>query len=178
MKRIALLSLFVATFAAAQDQDWVRDWERAQRDRPATVSSVARIAPRSEPGTPLVVHGRVVNGSKPVPNVIVFAYQTDRFGLYNRPLARGWRLRGWARSDAQGRFEFHTIRPGSYPLTSNPEHIHVTVAGPGLARRFTEEIQFTDDPHLRDKSRGLPVTTRNGVQHVSYTIRISDKGRF
>lgn len=178
MRSVFLASVLVATFVVAQDFDWVREWERAQRRRPANVPSIGRIAPPSEPGTPLVVHGRVLNGSKPAPNVVVFAYQTDRTGEYNQKGAQGWRLYGWARSDAQGRFEFHTIRPGSYPRSTNAAHIHVTVDGPGLPRRWTSEIQFADDPLMRGKSGAFPVTVRNGVQHVEYTIRITGEGRF
>jgi protocatechuate 3,4-dioxygenase beta subunit len=173
MKKLIPIAVLVATFVFAQDFDWVREWERAQRDRPANVPNSGRIAPASEPGTPLVVHGQIV---PPRANVIVFAYQTDRTGVYNTNNARGWRLRGWARSDAKGRFEFQTIRPGSYPRSTNPAHIHITIEGPGLTRRWTDEIQFANDPLL--KSGGLPVTTRNGTQHVNYTIRVTDEGKF
>lgn len=173
MRKTLPLLVLVATFVVAQDFDWVRDWERAQRGRPANVPSIARIAPQSESGIPLIVHGRI---EPPRANVVVFAYQTDRTGVYNAKGQHGWRLHGWARSDAQGRFEFRTIRPGSYPRSSNPAHIHITVDAPGLSRRWTTEIQFADDPLL--KKGGLPVTTRNGVQHVNYTIRITDEGKF
>ena len=180
MRKFLPIIALVATFVVAQDFDWVREWERAQRGRPANVPSIARIAHAAEPGTPLIVHGRVLNGSKPAPNVVVFAYQTDRTGVYNHKGQRGWRLQGWARSDAQGRFEFRTIRPGSYPKSTNPAHIHVTLDGPGLSRRWTQEIEFADDPLIRDKTKKgvLPVTVRNGVQHVNYTIRITDEGKF
>ncbi len=110
--------------------------------------------------------------------VIVFAYHTDRTGVYNRPGVRDWRLKGWAKTDEQGRFEFRAIRPGSYPgLRPPPAHIHVTIDGPGLPRRWTEEIEFADDPLLADKAHALPVTTRNGVQHVNYTIRVKETGK-
>lgn len=172
---VALLLSLAATLAA-QDQDWVRDWVRAQQQRPAAIGSISRIAPVNEPGTPLIVHGRIVPAKE---GVIVFAYHTDRTGVYNRPGLRDWRLKGWVKTDAQGRFEFRTIRPGSYPgLRPPPAHIHVTIDGPGLQRRWTEEIEFADDPLLADKSHALPVTTRNGVQHVNYTIRVQEKGLF
>jgi hypothetical protein len=122
-----------ATIACAQDAQWLRDYQRAQSTRPEQIRPVARIAPASEPGTPLVIHGRVLgaDGKTPLPGVVVFAYQTDRGGVYNARGESGWRLRGWARSDAQGRFEFRTIRPGSYPGTRNPAHVHLTIEGPG-----------------------------------------------
>jgi protocatechuate 3,4-dioxygenase beta subunit len=113
----ACLLAFVLTSALhAQDVQRVRDWENANRTRPTAIQSVSRIAPVKEPGTPLVVHGRIFqrDGVTPAPAVIVFAYQTDATGVYNPRGTRGWRLRGWVKSDAQGRFEFRTIRPGSY----------------------------------------------------------------
>lgn len=177
-----MVLLFIASPLCAQDGGWVREWERAQKERPATIASVGRIAPAGEPGTPMVVHGRVLrnDGVTPAPDVVVFAYQTDAGGVYNRNGARGWRLRGWARSDAEGRFELRTIRPGSYPRGRTPAHIHVTIDGPGLPRRWTEEIRFADDPLLLERERrgALQVTTRGGVQHVDYIIRITDQGRF
>lgn len=185
----AAVLLFVATAVCAQDFDWVREWERANRSRPANVPTVGRIAPASEPGTPLVVHGRVFksDGVTPAPDVVVFGYHTDRTGVYNS--GPGWRLYGWAKSDNDGRFEFRTIRPGSYPRGRNPAHIHVTIDGPGLPRRWTNEVEFLDDPYLTDDlkkksaAKGVfgsirPVAVRNGIQHVDYAIRTEETGKF
>ena len=175
------ISLFVAVTLCAQDREWLAMWEDAQRARPASIASTSRIAPATEPGTPLVVHGRVVqkDGVTPAAGITVFAYQTDATGVYNARGVRGWRLKGWAKSDAQGRFEFRTIRPGSYPGTRNPAHIHITIDGPRLQRRWTDDVNFRGDPFLRaDAKTALPVTTRAGVQHVDYTIRIADSGTF
>src|SRR5262249_15448655 len=105
--------------AAAQDLEFIAALERAQRGRPAHLASAARIAPESEPGDRLVVHGRAVaeDGETPIPGAVVFAYHTDREGHYDRPGAgpHSWRLKGWALTDAAGRFEFRTIRPAPYP---------------------------------------------------------------
>lgn len=189
--RVAFAALFVAASLCAQDVDWIREWESAQRQRPRVIGSVGRIAPANEPGTPLIVHGRVFqrDGVAPAQNVVVFAYQTDAAGVYNTPGARGWRLRGWARSDANGRFELRTIRPASYPGNGPPAHIHVTIDGPELGRRWTEEIHFADDPLLSQREKresaakgkfgGVrPVTTRDGVHHVEFNIRIQERGTF
>ncbi len=185
----AAILLFVATTACAQDNDWVRQWERANRSRPENMPTIARIAPLAEPGIPLVVHGQVFqsDGVTPAANVVVFAYHTDRTGVYNN--GPGWRLYGWARSGKDGRFEFRTIRPGSYPRGRNPAHIHVTIDGPGLPRRWTSEVEFLDDAYLTDSlrkesaARGKfgsirPVAVRNGIQHVDYAIRVEEVGRF
>jgi protocatechuate 3,4-dioxygenase beta subunit len=110
-----LATLFVTSATlAAQDTQYIRAVERAQQQRPAALVSTARIAPPSEPGSPLVVRGRVLglNGA-PAANAVIFAYQTDRGGLYDKPEngPHSWRLRGWVRTDADGRFTFETIRP-------------------------------------------------------------------
>lgn len=188
MRSIAALTLFAAACAQAQDPEWLRMYEAAQRQRPRTIASTARIAPANEPGTPLVIHGRIFqrDGKTPAPGITVFAYQTDRTGVYGEGV---WRLRGWARSDAEGRFTFHTIRPGSYPSSRNPAHVHLTIEGPNLPRRWTSELHFADDPFVTEaakrRSQALgafgavrPVTTRGGAQHIDYNIRISDEGRF
>jgi protocatechuate 3,4-dioxygenase beta subunit len=179
--------------ADAQDLEWVQAWERTQRARPASLSPRARIAPPGEPGAPLVIHGRVFagDGRTAAPDVTVFAYHTDARGHYDGPngAPHAWRLRGWARTGHDGRFEFDTIRPGAYPSRAVAEHVHFTIDGPGLQRRWTPELNFQDDRLVgaadRETSRRAgpfgsvrPVTTRDGVQHVEFNIRIVDRDMF
>lgn len=56
----AILGLVFVAGAAAQDVEYVRAVERAQRQRPAEISNSARIAPAGTLGTPLVLRGRIV----------------------------------------------------------------------------------------------------------------------
>lgn len=183
--------MFGAAPACSQDPGWVADWERAHRGRPERIESEGRIAPAGEPGDPLVVHGRVFrsDGATPAPGIVVFAYQTDAGGVYNARGVRGWRLHGWARTGEDGRFELRTIRPGSYPNGSTPAHIHFTIEGPRVARRWTPELRFADDPYVRDSEKRAStaagtfgsvreVAVRDGVQHVEFNIRIADDGTF
>lgn len=174
--------------ASAQDWEFIRAWERAQQGRPASLSASARIAPTGEPGVPLVVHGRVFqrDGRTPAREIVVFGYHTDRTGVYDAPAngPHSWRLRGWVRTGADGLFEFTTIRPGAYPGRRDPEHIHLGIQGPGIARFWTSEILFDDDPRvtaaLRAESERAgrfgsvrTVTVRDGVQHVSHDVRVT-----
>lgn len=175
----------------AQDLEWVGMWSKAQQERPRVVSAVGRMARDGEPGTPLIVHGRVVqpDGKTPASGITVFAYQTDATGVYHMKGAEGWRLRGWAITDTRGEFKLRTVRPAPYPNGTTPAHIHLTIEGPRLPRRWTSEVQFADDALVseseRRKSRAAggfgsvrAVTNRAGVQHVNFAIRISDEGRF
>ena len=162
-------------------------WREAQTHRPAALDSTARIAPVDEPGTPLVVEGRVLepDGATPAPDVVVFAYQTDRDGVYFGPGKPGapWRLQGWARTDGKGRFELRTIRPGPYPGRRVPAHIHLTLESPAHGRQWTPSVLFADDPLVspaeREKSaaagrlgRVREVRTEEGVAHVEVVFEL------
>jgi protocatechuate 3,4-dioxygenase, beta subunit len=123
-------------------------------DAPKNLSSSARIAPIVEPGTPLIITGKVVaaDGKTPVAGVTVYAYHTDNSGYYRRGLSpqeaeENPRLRGWAKTDSAGRFEFTTIKPAPYPKGDTPAHIHVHAWGTGYPRQWFE-LKFEGDPLL------------------------------
>jgi protocatechuate 3,4-dioxygenase beta subunit len=172
------------------DQDWLRMWKDAQKERPATIPNVARIAPVSEPGMPLVFHGRLfaADGVTPVNGGIVFAYHTDNQGLYRSVPNEMWRLKGWARTSPTGDFEFRTIRPAPYPGRKVAAHIHMTIEGPGIVRQ-SSGIQFADDPLVTAADRASAreagrfsdlavVETREGVQYCSLLFRPTGKSVF
>jgi protocatechuate 3,4-dioxygenase beta subunit len=191
---MTLVTLLVTAAAAtAQDVDFIRALERAQEGRPATLSSIARIAPENEPGPPLVIHGHAFAADRttPLANAIVFAYHTDREGVYNAPgtPAHSWRLRGWARTGADGRFEFRTIRPGAYPGRRVAEHVHFTIFTPSGERYHAGELNFADDTLVPDSERTAsgregefggvrPVRREGAVQHVDFRIRLDPSQRF
>jgi protocatechuate 3,4-dioxygenase beta subunit len=159
---IATAGLTTAASIAAQDVQYQRAVERAQQQRPATIGTTARIAPAAEPGDPLVVRGRLLGtGGAPAADAIVFAYQTDRGGLYDKPEngPHSWRLRGWARADKDGRFTFETIRPGSYPNSNNPPHVHFTAFLPNGERYHAGELQLS-----MSRPAGTPVPEQATIE--------------
>lgn len=123
------------------------------RGLPSRVATVGRIAPVGEPGEALHLTGTVRDAAgRPRAGVVVYAYQTDQNGLYPRAPdgVQHGRLRGWVRSDAQGRYELLTVRPGGYPGTDIPQHIHMQVIEPGRCTYYIGDVLFADDARLTE----------------------------
>ena len=123
---------------------------------PATLASSARIAPPDEPGQPLRIEGTVRDRSgRPAAGVIVYAYHTDSRGIYpERGAARPHgRLRGWAKTEAKGRYRFDTIRPAGYSDTDIPQHVHMHVIEVGRCTYYIDDILFEDDPRLTPEQK-------------------------
>ena len=81
----------------------------------------------------------VAADGKPIAGASIYAYQTDAEGYYGvKPASDSGnpRLKIFIRSDANGAWAFDTIRPGSYPSSRAPAHIHFEVAVLGYAPRF------------------------------------------
>ncbi len=133
--------------AQSVDPDFLVMWEAAQQARPDSIGVRSRIAPTGEPGEPLLIRGRLLASDEttPVAGAIVFAHQTDRDGHYDRPGRGGWRLKGWARTGDDGRFEFDTIRPGAYPGHRIAAHVHLGVDGPPGRRHLLPDVLFEGD---------------------------------
>ena len=133
-------------------------------EMPAEPASVARIAPAAEPGEPMRIDGTVRDAAgKPRAGVVVYAYHTDATGHYPRGVVRHGRLRGWAKTDAQGRYAFDTIRPAGYPATDIPQHVHMHVIEPGRCAYYLDDIEFRDDPRLAPSLARHPRQGRGGA---------------
>ena len=146
-RSLAAMLVLLATPALARDL----------RLAPQTAPSSGVVAGPGEPGPRLEVKGVVyaADGRTPVPKASVYVYQTDARGYYRPDDAMGNRdprLKALLRTDAAGRYSFTTIRPGSYPGTRIPQHIHYEVEAEGHDP-VVFEIVFDDDPHVTDEVR-------------------------
>jgi protocatechuate 3,4-dioxygenase beta subunit len=184
----SIVSLAVSLLAIAVPS-WTQEPAESE-PAAASLSSTARIAPADEPGDPLVIAGQVFDatGIHPVPDIVVYAYHTDIKGLYTPSgAARPPRLRGWARTDAEGRYEFRTIRPAPYPGNGPPAHVHFYLSGAGRARQEAEELVFVGDPkissEMAERSRragrfgGVRPLTRgtDGAWRCTFDMRLRPK---
>jgi protocatechuate 3,4-dioxygenase beta subunit len=128
---------------------------------PTTLTWSSRIAPADEPGEPMLIDGVVTDrDGQPASGVIVYAYHTDVRGHYPqadrsgaRAATRHGTLRGWALTDAQGRYRFESIRPAGYPDTAIPAHVHLHVIEVGRCTYYIDDILFDDDPRLTAAER-------------------------
>jgi len=158
-------------------------------EAPAELSWQARIAPLDEAGERLVIEGTVYEpaGETPASGVVIYAYHTDAEGIYRKlgdETGNGLRhghLRAWVRTGDDGRYRFDTIRPASYPDSTIPQHVHMTVLPPGGEEDWIDSVHFTDDPLLTERERRrlrnrggsgvvTPVQDEDGVWRVTRDV--------
>ncbi|SHI30056.1 hypothetical protein [Algibacter luteus] len=107
------------------------------------------------------------NGKTPAENIILYIYQTNRKGIYpTKGNEKGWAkrhgyIRGWIKTDQSGQYTFYTFRPASYPNSTVPEHIHVTIKEPDKNEYYIDDFVFDDDQFLTEKQRN-GLTNRGG----------------
>ncbi|NUO81331.1 hypothetical protein HUU05_14735 [candidate division KSB1 bacterium] len=104
-----------------------------------------------EPGEPMVVTGTVyaADGKTPMPSVEVYVYHTDAEGYYRKGSnsSSNPRLKGTMITNAEGKYEYHTIKPAPYPGGGNPAHVHYVITAKGHEKQLTE-LQFEGDRWL------------------------------
>jgi len=112
-------------------------------------------------GERIIVVGRVLDeDERPVPNTLIEIWQANAAGRYvheadqhDAPLDPNFLGAGRCVTDAEGRYRFHSIKPGAYPWRNHPNawrpnHIHFSVFGPSFATRLVTQMYFPGDPLL------------------------------
>jgi protocatechuate 3,4-dioxygenase, beta subunit len=110
-------------------------------------------------GQRIIVKGRVLDTTgTPLPHTLVEIWQANASGRYRHtgdnwpaPLDPGFTGVGRAMTDAQGRYEFVTVKPGAYPWKNHdnawrPSHIHFSLFGRSFTQRLVTQMYFPDDP--------------------------------
>lgn len=112
-------------------------------------------------GERIVVAGRVLDeDGRPVPNTLIEIWQANACGRYvhkvdrhDAPLDPNFLGAGRCVTDAEGRYRFHSIKPGAYPWGNHhnawrPNHIHFSLFGPTFLTRLVTQMYFPGDPLL------------------------------
>ena len=112
-------------------------------------------------GERIVVAGRVLDeDGRPVPNTLLEIWQANAAGRYihltdqhDAPIDPNFFGGGRCVTDAEGRYQFKTIKPGAYPWGNHhnawrPNHIHFSLFGPSFVTRLVTQMYFPGDPLL------------------------------
>lgn len=155
-----VLILLAASFCVAQTPDPVT---------PETPWQMT-ISPQNEPGDALQVSGTVYgpDGKTPIAGATVYVYHTDIRGYYSQDTRSGStnpRIKGTMRTNAEGNYAFRSIKPGPYPDSRVPAHIHYIVSAPGYKQKVFE-IVFDDDPFVTANIRA-----RARQENTIYSIK-------
>lgn len=122
-------------------------------ERPAGGLPASIVMAEREKGTPLIVEGRTFqsDGRTPAPGIILYIYHTNSDGFYaNGSPKTEWsrrhgRIRGWLKTDADGRYRVATIKPAPYPNRGLPAHLHFTVLEPRRRPYYIDDVVFDDE---------------------------------
>jgi protocatechuate 3,4-dioxygenase alpha subunit len=111
------------------------------------------------PGDPRArtIRGRVLDGAgAPVADAMIEVWQANRAGRYAHaaddratpPLEAGFTGFGRVETDAEGRFEIVTVKPGPVPGpggTVQAPHLELTVFARGVLRHLVTRMYFPDE---------------------------------
>jgi protocatechuate 3,4-dioxygenase beta subunit len=110
-------------------------------------------------GERIIVAGRVLDeGGRAIPHTLVEIWQCNAAGRYAHaiddhpaPLDPNFTGAGRTLTDADGRYQFVTIKPGAYPWRNHPNawrpaHIHFSLFGRSFQSRLVTQMYFPNDP--------------------------------
>lgn len=195
---ILFILLFTILVSSCRSQPNVKSGEATTRDKnsvvggpfengefmyigmPDQINSVDTSEGWTQKGQKLLITGTMykLDGKTPAPNVILYYYHTDVNGLYaQKPgldprVVRHGYIRGWVKSDLNGKYAIYTVRPASYPGESFEAHIHPAIKEPEMEKEYyIDEFVFDDDKFLTgDKRKKLPNRGGSGI------LRLYKKG--
>jgi protocatechuate 3,4-dioxygenase beta subunit len=112
-------------------------------------------------GERIMVTGRVLDeAGRAQPDTLIEIWQANAAGRYihkvdqhDAPIDPNFFGAGRCATDRDGRYVFHTVKPGAYPWGNHanawrPSHIHLSLFGPSFASRLVTQMYFPGDPLL------------------------------
>lgn len=147
-----------------------------------------KITPPLEPGTVLVIRGRVygLDTRGALPNALLEIWQANAQGRYDNddpqraPAANLFVNRARLLTDENGYYEYETVHPGAYrtsPDAWRPPHIHYWIRKQNY-RDLVTQLYFRGDPHQREDQfirQSLIIDLREiRTQHGTYKVGVFD----
>lgn len=131
----------------------------------------------NDDGPRLKIEGTVFKKDKrtPAKDVVIYIYHTDQTGVYpKKGKEKGFAtqhgfLRGWIKTDKEGRYAFYTLRPASYPNSTEPAHIHAVVKESDKNEYWIDDYIFSDDPFLSAVKDRLQKRGGSGILNLEKT---------
>jgi protocatechuate 3,4-dioxygenase beta subunit len=138
-------------------------------DRPDGDPDLTQVRGRSgrATGDIIFVRGRVLDQScQPIAGALVEIWQANTWGRYDhekdagnpRPLDPNFQSWAEMTTDAEGRFRFKSIKPGSYPVDDEgwvrPPHIHFRISRRGYHELITQMYFAGEELNDKDRLRG------------------------
>jgi protocatechuate 3,4-dioxygenase beta subunit len=143
---------------------------------PDKINSIDTSAGWTQKGQKLLITGTIfkLDGKTPASNVILYYYHTDINGYYanrvglDQRVARHGYIRGWVKSDENGKYSIYTVRPAPYPNEDMPAHIHPSIKEPNIDKEYyIDEFVFDDDKLLTgDKRKAMGNRGGSGILRV------------
>jgi protocatechuate 3,4-dioxygenase beta subunit len=134
---------------------------RFSRTQYPSIIDMTNIDGHAAIGERIIVRGRVLDeDGRPVPDTMLEIWQANAAGRYaherdqhDAPLDPHFKGEARVFTDAEGWYQFTTIKPGSYPWRNHynawrPNHIHYSLFGPAFATRLITQMYFPGDPLL------------------------------
>ena len=123
------------------------------------------LATTGEPGTPIIVSGRVYNldCAQFIPETDIDVWHANDAGEYDNV---GYNLRGITKTNPQGFYMFQTVMPGKY-LNGNqfrPAHIHFKITPPNFPT-LTTQLYFEGDTSIPDDAAASITSGQFDAQH-------------
>ena len=156
-------------------------------------------------GERIRIHGRVLDQTgRGVPHTLIEIWQANAGGRYRHvkdtyfaPLDENFGGCGRTLTDADGRYDFMTIKPGAYPWPNGPNdwrpaHVHFSIFGHAFGQRLISQMYFEGDPlidrcpiaaTIQDRSQldrlvaPLDMEQSQGMDYLAYKFDIVLRGR-
>jgi protocatechuate 3,4-dioxygenase, beta subunit len=125
------------------------------------IADLSTVGGHAALGERIVVRGKVLDeNNRSVPLTMIEIWQANAAGRYahpgdqhDAPLDPNFHGGGRVFTDADGWYQFTTIKPGAYPWRNHhnawrPNHIHYSLFGTGFGSRLITQMYFPGDPLL------------------------------